>query len=109
MKLIWLILILLCAGCTVTHQPAQAAALATAGGNAQPQVITPALWHRGVTWDYACPMPAVNIAFDVETSTNLLRWDLRETTNHPPVLWESPNPVEFVRVGAHWIDPDLAY
>lgn len=67
--------------------------------------VLPSPFHRGVTWDYSESMPAENVAFDLEASTNLTEWQLIQTTNQPPALWDSFNQTEYVRVGAHWITP----
>jgi hypothetical protein len=69
----------------------------------QSGILLPPTFHRGVTWDYEIPMPADNVAFDLETSTNLTAWAWMVTTNQPPIYYDSPNPSEFVRVGTHWI------
>lgn len=110
MKLLGLALILL-AGCATSRPPMppiiQRQALISATSADQPQVITPPSFHRGVTWDYIGPMPYFNVGFDIESSTNLTDWTLIITTNQPPVHWDSPNPTEFIRAGAHWIDPSI--
>lgn len=74
---------------------------------AQPaSAIVPApIVHWVFTWDYPTPMPADNIAFDFEGSTNLTDWYLIVTTNQPPVPYDSSQWSESFRVGAHWIVP----
>lgn len=71
-------------------------------------VATPPVRHQSYTWDYPLPMPADNIAFDFEGSTDLVNWYLIATTNQPPVVFDTSQWSEYYRVGAHWIiDPDL--
>lgn len=74
---------------------------------AQPaiEVVTPPIVHTKWTWDYPEPMPADNIAFDFEGSTDLINWYLIVTTNQPPVSYDVSKWNEYFRVAAHWIVP----
>lgn len=76
--------------------------------HAQPAFVgTPPVHHSAYTWDYEIPMPADNIAFDFEGSTNLIDWYLIVTTNQPPVRFDTYQWNEYYRVVAHWIiDPN---
>jgi len=96
------------AGCATKNHPIPIERnIVVSGGRQQASIDTPPSFHRGVGWDYDQPMPADNIAFDVEASTNLTDWYLIVTTNQPPVSWDDYNPTEYIRCGAHWIVPDL--
>lgn len=76
---------------------------------AQAAIVTVQVPHHYVwTWDYPIPMPADNISFSLEGSTNLVDWYQIVDTNQPPVPYDSYQPNEYFRVGAHWIiDPNL--
>jgi hypothetical protein len=104
------LILLLMTGCAATNpimppMPTSDTKVLVNSQGMAPSVVGEPLMHHGVTWDYDQPMPADNIAFDVEGSTDLLNWYLICTTNQPPVGWWSSAPNEFVRCGAHWIVP----
>lgn len=70
-------------------------------------VVPPPVHYSAYTWDYEIPMPADNISFDFEGSTNLVDWYLIVNTNQPPVSFDTYQWSEYYRVGAHWIiDPN---
>jgi len=69
----------------------------------QSGVVSPPMYHRPFVWDYPVPMPAENVAFDLEASTNLTDWRLIVTTNQSPAWCDTPNATEYYRLGAHWI------
>lgn len=100
MKLALPILLLMVSGCAAVTPPQPA--LKSLSGNA---VIPPATHHLDFAWNYSEPMPADNIAFDLEGSIDLAAWYLIATTNQPPVGYDSFQPVEFFRLGAHFINP----
>lgn len=101
---IFILLLLLCVGCAAPRSEIGDRRWETATMQNK-SVILPEPFHRGVTWNYELPMPADNIAFDLESTTNLVDWRLIATTNQPPALWDSFDWTEYVRVGAHWINP----
>jgi hypothetical protein len=103
----WISVLLILDGCATQKPTAPIDRnIVVSGGHQQVSIDPSPLFHHGVTWDYAIPIPADNIAFDVEASTNLTDWYLIVTTNQPPVSWDDYNPTEYVRCGAHWIIPE---
>lgn len=59
----------------------------------------PQLTTVSLTWDYASPLPAPGVAFQVERTEDFVTWTIIGTTTAPPFTVSIERPWGFFRVG----------